>query len=479
VLKEQAWEGYVQQWGGNIEHQYANGESDEVVFGLPTATLVNSLSANDEGHLTSRTALDHMGFFLNDTWSVGRATITGGIRFDQYRGWLPEQQQLAASVGPVSVLARTFPETEFYVWNKAAPRIGLVYDLTGDGRMVVKANYGFFWHNPGVGVGDSGNPNTAEKTATYTWTDLNGDRRWQPGEESANPTSASLEGAIQIDPDIKAPHSHEASIFFERQLSQTMGLRTGFVYKTEDDLIRTYQPGRSILNGAYSVPFPFTDIGADGARATADDRVITLYGMPTAQQAQFPTTQVVMNVPRYSRFKTYELSVTKRYSNRLSFQVGGGHTWTTDFPENFPINPNQPGVQDRTGWGVKATATYDAAWGIRLSPVLRHQSGVNFARTISVPASAARPFGLILPGSTIYAEPADSNREDNIWVFDIRAEKTVNFTDRIRTRLFLDLFNITNSHASESITRTTGANYLRPANILAPFTTRVGFRFLW
>ena len=32
-----------------------------------------------------------------------------------------------------------------------------------------------------------------------------------------------------------------------------MGLRTGFVYKTEDDLIANYQPGRSVLNGAFSV----------------------------------------------------------------------------------------------------------------------------------------------------------------------------------------------------------------------------------
>ncbi len=50
---------------------------------------------------------------------------------------------------------------------------------------------------------------------------------------------------------------------------------------------------------------------------------------------------------------------------------------------------------------------------------------------------------------------------------------------RARVRGFVDFFNITNSSASETITRTTGANYLRPANILAPFTTRVGFRFLW
>jgi hypothetical protein len=230
---------------------------------------VNSLSANDEGALTSRSALDHIGFFINDTWSVGRATITGGLRFDRYKGWLPEQEQLAATVGPVSVPAEIFPETEFYTWNQAAPRVGFVYDLTGDGRTVVKANYGFFWHNPGVAVGANANPNTAGKSATYTWTDTNGDRRWQPGEESAAPTSASLRGAIGIDPDIEAPSSHEASIFLERQIGQTLGIRTGFVYKSEDDLIQTYQPGRSVLNGAFSVPFPFTYIGVDGHERAA------------------------------------------------------------------------------------------------------------------------------------------------------------------------------------------------------------------
>ena len=77
-------------------------------------------------------------------------------------------------------------------------------------------------------------------------------------------------------------------VFFERQLGETMGLRTGFVYKTEDDLIANYQPGRSVLNGAFSVPFPFVDVGVDGVRGTNDDRNLTLYGMPTAQSANFP-----------------------------------------------------------------------------------------------------------------------------------------------------------------------------------------------
>jgi hypothetical protein len=450
---------------------YDNGVSDEVTFGLPTATEVGSLGLNTKGALTSRAALDHTGLFLNDTWSIGRVTLNGGVRYDRYRGWLPEQEQLAASVGPVSVEAKTFPERDFFTWNLFAPRIGVVFDLAGDGRTVVKTNYGFYWHNPGAGVASSGNPNTAEKVATYQWNDRNGDRRWQPGEEGAL-LDASLEGAVQVDPNIKSPYTHEASVWLERQLNETLGLRSGFVYKTEDDLIDTYQPGRGL--DAYTVPFTFVDIGVDGRRGTADDANIQMLGLPRSLADQFPTTNVVMNVPQYSRYKTFELSLNKRYGNRWSASIGGAHTWMTDFPNDFPQTPNNPGVQDQTMWNFKATASYDAPYGIRLSPVLRHQSGDNYARTVSVRA----PSGLIASG-THYLEPFNANREDNIWVFDVRAEKTVELVGRLRTRLFLDLFNITNSHASETISRATGLGFQRPSAILAPRTARLGFRLLW
>ena len=485
MLKEQGWEGYEQQFGGNIDHQYANNVSSQVVFTLPTAKQVGSISDNDEGNLTSRSALDVFSMFATDTWSVGRMTLSYGGRFDRYSGWLPEQEQLGLTVGPTSVAAKIFPEKDLFTWNQFAPRIGVVYDLTGDGRTVIKGNYGLFWHNPGVGVGSDSNPNTTAKSQTFVWNDVNRDRVWQPGEEG-NRTASALEGTISLDPDIKAPVSHDASVFFERQIGQSIGVRTGFVYKTEDDLIGTFSPGRSVLNNAYSVAFPFTDVGVDGISGTSDDRVLTLHGMPSALASQFPVDQVVMNIPgdgRYSRYKSVEASLTKRFSNRWSGQVGFGHTWSHDYIENvagsFPQTPDRPDIADRTGWGLKIAGTYDAAWGIRLSPLLRHQSGVNFARQISVPGTAGNAFGLVFPASTIYADLPEDNREDNIWVFDFRAEKTVSFTDRIKTRLFLDLFNLTNSHASEAITRTTGASYLRPANILAPRTARLGFRFLW
>ena len=372
LLKEVGWEGFEQGVGGNIEHVYNNGNSNQVIFRLPTATETGKLGLGKSGALTSASALDVASVFLNDTWNTGRLTISGGFRYDRYSGFLPEQEQLAAAVGPTAVTARNFGKQQLYTWNQVAPRIGVVFDLSGDGRTVVKGNYGLFWHNPGVGVGSTANPNTPAKQETYQWNDVNGDRRWQLGEQG-NLLSAALLGAVELDPNIESPYTHEAIVSLERQLGQALAVRGGFVYKTEDNLIEdSYQPFR--VDG-YTTPFTYVDIGLDGRRGTADDRNLPFLGLPSAQAAAFPATTVVSNVEQFSRYKTIEAALTKRYGNRWSASVGGAHTWLRDFPNGFPLNPNQPGAQDRTTWNLKLTGSYDAAFGIRLSPVLRHQSG--------------------------------------------------------------------------------------------------------
>ncbi|MEY4095114.1 MAG: hypothetical protein RLZZ53_2313 [Acidobacteriota bacterium] len=482
LLKERSWEGYLQQYGGNIDHVYTNGVSNTVTFTFPTATDAGKLSAHDK--LTAEAALDHMGAFINDTWSFGRATVNAGLRWDRYQGRTPEQEQLPGSLAQWApqfpalaglVTARTFPEKTYFTWNVAAPRIGVTFDLSGDGKTVLKGNYGLFWHNPGAGVGGTGNSNTASKFATYNWNDINGDRRWQPGEEGTQ-TALSLAGATGVDPNIKTPYTHEASAWIERQLTDTMGVRAGFVYKTEDDLFATMQPDRPA--SLFTVPYTFNDIGVDGRAGTADDKALTFYGIPNAG---IPSSrQVVMTVDQYSRFKTFETSVNKRYGNKWSASMGFGYTIMTDSSNGPRRNPNQPGVEDRTQWNFKASGSYDAPWGVRISPVVRHQSGANYARTIAItaPASCACT-GTSNLGNLHFPEPMNSNREDNIWVFDARAEKQFTFGSRVRLRLMFDAFNLANSHASETISRATGLSYQKPAAILAPRTARVGFRFIF
>ncbi|HYB95537.1 MAG TPA: carboxypeptidase regulatory-like domain-containing protein [Vicinamibacterales bacterium] len=490
LLKERSWEGYLQQYGGNIDHVYTNGVSNTVTFTFPTATDAGKLSAHDK--LTSKAALNHTGAFINDTWSLGRATVNAGLRWDRYVGLTPEQEQLPGSLAQWApqfpslaalVTAKTFPEKTYFTWNVAAPRIGVTFDLSGDGRTVLKGNYGLYWHNPGAGVGGTGNPNTASKFATYTWNDINGDRRWQPGEQGASPTSIALEGATGVDPNIKTPYTHEASGWIERQLTDTMGVRAGFVYKTEDDLFATMQPLRPA--SLFTVPYSFTDIGVDGRAGTSDDRTLTFYGIPNTSLP--PASSVVMTVDQFARYKTFETSMNKRYGSKWSGQLGFGYTMISDFPNGPKRTPNNPGLEDRSLWNFKASGSYDAPYGIRISPVLRHQSGSNYARVITVTAPAALGLTAISNcpstvnncGSQAYAEPMNANREDNIWVFDVRAEKNFTFGSRVRLRAYFDAFNLTNSHASEAISRATGLSYQKPSAILAPRTGRVGFRFIF
>ena len=63
VLRELQWFGVLQGVGGNIEHVYNNGVSNQLIFRIPTATQVGGLKDNDNGHLTAENALDQESVF--------------------------------------------------------------------------------------------------------------------------------------------------------------------------------------------------------------------------------------------------------------------------------------------------------------------------------------------------------------------------------------------------------------------------------
>ena len=488
IYLESQWGGRTQNVGGNIEHIYNNNVASQVIFGIPTALSISGLKASDNGDLLVVNKLDQQDFFVNDTWALGRVTLNLGMRWDRHRGWMPEQRQIPFTIGPVSVTERLFPEQTFYTWNNFGPRAGITYDFTGDGRTVVKASYGLFWHNPGPGVSAQANQNQNNKQVTYTWDDrsiannrncpgcIDNDRRYQLGEHVGAPTATSLAGTVQLDPDLSQPFSHDVTAYLERQVSSAIAARVGFVLKTEADLIDSFIPGRG--PSAYTVPFSFRDVGPDGVSGTTDDAMLTLYGVPNTPDVntRFPINSLVMNLGSHSRYKTVEASMNKRLSNRWSMQAGGSRTWSHDF---FQVNnPNATSEADTSRWDFKLSGTYDAPLGIRVSPLVRHQAGANFARTIATGSAAATAANAIFSG-TIDAEPRNANRHDNITVFDVRVERSFTLVRSLRVRGFFDLFNITNDNAAETRTTSTGTSYLRPTAILTPRTARIGARVSW
>jgi hypothetical protein len=504
LLYETGWYGYTQVASGNLRETIgSNGTPTTVVFYAPTATHVGSLGDGPKGNLLSVAKVTTYDAFFTDQYAVGRATFNLGARWDHYDVSTPEQSQLAYTFPTgVSIAAQSFAEQHYVKWDSIAPRIGMTFDLMGDGKTVAKLNYGFYRFNPGVGVAANANPNQATKSITYSWTDskacagcVAGDHLYQVGEEGAQ-TASALAGSITVDPSLKQPYSQQATAYLERQLSEGIGVRAGYVYYQVKNQLNQYQPLRPA--SAYTTSFPFVDKGADNVAGTADDQSLNFFGIPTSlisgctattttvtPNCAYPTNQVTQNAPQNGAYKTVEASLTKRQSHGWSASGGFGYTWSHDYPLTYPNTPNGPFDYDYTGYGFKMSGSYSAPFGILITPVYRFQQGANYARTLSVsaPAACACTFSAARGGSlsntTVYATNFNAYRQDDISVLDVRVEKTVNLGTLAKVRLFGDVYNITNSYAAETIVQATSATFQQPTAILGPRTGRLGFRFMW
>ena len=133
-----------------------------MILAAPTATHVGSLGDGPTGKLLSVSKLNTIDAFLTDQYTIGRATLNLGVRWDHYDVWTPEQRQLAFTFPVATGLAipdQTFSEQHYLKWDSVAPRLGVSYDVMGDGKTVIKANWGLYKFNPGVGVADQASPN--------------------------------------------------------------------------------------------------------------------------------------------------------------------------------------------------------------------------------------------------------------------------------------------------------------------------------
>jgi hypothetical protein len=126
-----------------------------------------------------------------------------------------------------------------------------------------------------------------------------------------------------------------------------------------------------------------------------------------------------------------------------------------------------------TTWAAKVNATYEAGYGIRVTPSIRNQSGQPYGRTISAGAANGINYGT----ARILTEPIDTHRQDTITILDVRVEKGFKLAPGRNLSVFVDGYNLTNSNAATNINWSSGATYLTPSTIIPPRLARFGAKF--
>ena len=479
---------YLDEKGETLWNSYYTDNVIQFVNGPLTGPLSATTAAAVRltNNSDSWSALATTSFFATDTWTIDRLTLNLGARIDRYRVYLPEQSLATGRFVPAAL---SFAEVSKVVgFNHIVPRIGATYDLTGDGKTVVKGNWGRFYFNPGITMADAVNPNTASQYADFVWNDLNNDRIFQPGEQGVEQTRFGGVANASIDPDIKNSYTDEASVFLERAVITDLGVRVGFVWKKDNQGWQQVNANRPL--SAFNVPVTIVDPGVDGVYGNGDDASMQAFNL---NNTALPSNNVTQNIDGYEgTFKTLEFSANKRYSRRWSMNTSFSYTWTTQFGNNFfnnrfgtaisnfsffgsyPSTPNEKTGNDYSDWNAKFSGTVDAGWGLRVTPVLQIQAGAPYGRFFSTRANELN-YGTQL----ILAEPIGTRRQDTVSVLNFRVEKQLRFAQKAKVGLFFDMFNALNSNTAVNINWRSGASFEKATTVLGPRIAKFGVKFDW
>jgi len=477
----------------------------------------------------NRTRYD--AFYVQDQWTRNRLTLQGALRYENARSFFPEGLNglLADSVfgGP----ARTLPEAKGVTgYNDIAPRMGLAYDVFGNGKTAIKVNLSKYWQsaaNDGVYIGT--NPaSTFVQTASRTWNDT--DRDYVPDCDlqtaAANGECAALDNsnffglrdngsvastATRVSPQLLSgwgvrPYDWQFSASVQQELMPRVSVEFGYSRRSWGNFTFTDNLAVGPADfDTYQKTVPTDErLGASGQ--TLEYKLM--------KPASFGRVDNFLTLASdYGDMEYYwqglEMTVNARTSNGVTLQ--GGFTTgagTRDQCEIWAALPellagagtNQPvsacRIEEPWLWNWRGLASYTVPKvDVQVSGILRSQantqatndpasSGASQAANYFEPASAViaqlgRPIAGGAPNVTLNLAPQGDVFPDRLNTVDMRVSKIIRM-GRTRANVGIDLYNMFNANTGTGFNTnygTDGSTWLRPNAILNPRFVRFNATF--
>ena len=458
--------------------------------------------------------------FASDTITWDRLTLQLGLRWDRQSSSVNGYTQLGNPNFPTLLPdLKGIAAEDAVVWNSVTPRLGVTYALTDDRKTIGRASYATFAQQMNAGQGGF-----LSVAGNFRWVyfydvlDANGNRMADVGElagRSCGPADIGVSCVVSgfninnpgnvSEPihkvgDYSTPTTHEFIVGLDRELMTNFGVSANVTWRRFTDFNWRVLP--DLRSDDYVLLGNFT-----GDHAAVGNYSVPVYGVPAANRPASTTATVYSDREGYSqRFLGFELSATKRLSNRWMARFGFSSNDHREYfdgaesrqdPTPTPGNPNVDGglVMRQTGGSGKSgiymllpqyqfilTGMYQAPWGINLAANMVNRQGYStpYFRTL-VDTRAVDPSGLgdvLTRNKTVLlVDDVGDRRLPAVTSLDVRLGKEFAIR-RARINLDLDVFNALNSATvlgRQYDLRVSTANNVQ--EIMNPRILRLGLRF--
>ncbi len=380
----------------------------------------------------------HFQAFLQDDWPISPyITLNLGVRWEQ--------------------------ESSVRDNDNFAPRVGVHWDATGDGRTSVRGGYGVFYSSV-ISIVD-----TLERLYGHSGVGVVARAN---GVQGTAPNFYAPE-------ERRSPYAQQWSAGFEREWAPTLSVAVDLDYIRGSDLLLPLDSNAP----------SFYDYTAGGSRSSAAADLTRPFGVSGSRDLY------LIGSLGSSRFWGVKIQATKRYQTSFTLQAVYQWSRTTNdgddyrIEESLPLDPGRPDLEwGRSAYDIPhsfvASGVFDAPLGLRLSAIARARSGRPLDPRVEADLDGdlkLRERGVASGG--ILAR--NSFRAGSVASLDVSVGKTWELGETRRLALALDAFNLTNRLNPLQVLETYGASdtplpaFLEVVQGAQPRQFQLSLRFLF